>query len=157
MTIEKLAREDIPAVAALERECFAQPWSERVLEVELQNPNALFWVAKQDGELAGYVGMHQVLDEGYIANVAVTQAYRRQGVATRLLEALLAYAQWQRMGFITLEVRVSNRAGNALYEKLGFGQVGRRKRFYADPEEDALLLTCFLGGQEGEANEDIGD
>ena len=78
-------------------------------------------------------------------------------MATRLLEALLAYAQWQRMGFITLEVRESNRAAIALYEKMGFGQVGRRKRFYADPEEDALLLTCFLGGQEGEANEDIGD
>ena len=134
----------IPAVAALERQCFSEPWSERTLMQELENPRAAFWTVSEGERLAGYVGMHRVLDEGYIANVAVDQAFRRQGLATALLQALLEEARAHKLSFVTLEVRKGNLAAISFYRKLGFQEVGRRKRFYTEPEEDAVLMTLFL-------------
>lgn len=144
MEIKRMSAQDIVQIAALERECFSQPWSEKGLETELYNPSAIFLVAKDSEQLAGYAGMHCVLDEGYIANIAVTTAFRRQGVATLLMRELLSIAGMQKLGFLTLEVRESNRPAISFYQTLGFGEVGRRKRFYANPEEDAVLMTRFL-------------
>ncbi len=93
MEIARMEAGQVPAVAALERQCFSEPWSERTLAQELENPRAAFWTASEGGQLAGYAGMHRVLDEGYIANVAVDAAFRRQGVATALLRTLLEDAQ----------------------------------------------------------------
>lgn len=140
----RMTRNEIAGVAALEKQCFSQPWSQRVLESELENPNAVFFVAKCGAQVAGYVGMHRVLDEGYIANVAVDEGFRRRGVATALLKRLFAFARREKLGFVTLEVRESNEAAVAFYRKLGFGEVGRRKNFYAAPVEDAVLMTAFL-------------
>ncbi|MCI8649577.1 MAG: ribosomal protein S18-alanine N-acetyltransferase [Anaerotruncus sp.] len=134
---------DIPAVAALERACFSQPWSERVLEGEMKNPNSIFFVAEET-ELVGYIGMQHILDEGYLANVAVDSAYRRSGVGTALLQRLLAFAQQEKLAFITLEVRQSNQPAIRFYQKYGFEVVGRRRNFYESPTEDALLMTKFL-------------
>lgn len=136
---------DIPSIAAIERQCFSTPWSEQVLTIELQNKCACFFVAHEDNTPLGYVGMHTVLDEGYVANVAVSPAYRRRGVATLLLNRLVDEAVKRRLGFLTLEVRESNLPAIAFYEKNGFGVVGRRKNFYSAPEEDALLMTRFFG------------
>ncbi|MGI5965312.1 MAG: ribosomal protein S18-alanine N-acetyltransferase [Anaerotruncus rubiinfantis] len=144
MQITSMTEKDVPLVAALERQCFSQPWSAQVLEAELQNPNAIFYVARKEGLLAGYVGMHRVMDEGYIANIAVDEAFRRQGVAKTLMQALLTFAKEKRLGFLTLEVRAGNWPAIQLYEGLGFGEVGRRKNFYANPTEDAILMTRFL-------------
>lgn len=144
MTITAMKTEDIPAVTELEKQCFSQPWSAQVLEAELQNPNSIFLVAKQDEQLAGYVGMHRVLDEGYLFNVAADSSFRRQGVASALMKRLLDYAKETRLGFLTLEVREGNCPAIALYQKLGFGEVGRRKQFYANPVEDAVLMTKFM-------------
>lgn len=144
MELRRMQQADIPAIAALEKQCFSQPWSEQALAAELQNKNALFLAAFEAGKLIGYLGMHCVLDEGYIANVAVDEAYRRRGVATALLNALLEIARQRRLGFVTLEVRQSNAPAIAFYEKFGFKAVGRRKNFYANPMEDAVLMTIFL-------------
>ena len=131
-------------MAEIERECFSQPWSERTLAAELKNPAAVFFVARSGGRVVGYAGMHRVLDEGYIANVAVTGAFRRRGAATALMRRLFRYARRERLGFLTLEVREGNLPARAFYEKLGFGEVGRRRNFYANPTEDAVLMTAFL-------------
>lgn len=144
MQVTRMTAREVPAVAALERQCFSEPWSERTLAQELENPRAAFWSASEGGRLAGYVGMHRVLDEGYIANVAVDEAFRRQGVATALLRALLEDARMRKLSFVTLEVREGNLAAISFYRKLGFQEAGRRKGFYAAPKEDAVLMTLFL-------------
>ncbi|WP_242968799.1 ribosomal protein S18-alanine N-acetyltransferase [Marasmitruncus massiliensis] len=144
MTIAVMTMEDVPEVAALERQCFSQPWSAQVLEAELRNPNSVFLAAKEAGRLAGYAGMHRVMDEGYLFNVAVDSGFRRRGIATALVEKLVEFAKEKRMGFLTLEVREGNATAIALYKKLGFGEVGRRKRFYVNPVEDAVLMTKFI-------------
>lgn len=140
----------LDAAAALEVQCFSQPWSRRVLETELLNPNAYF-VAALDGEaFLGYAGMHRVLDEGYVANIAVSGECRRRGVATGLLDGLLAFSQAQKLSFLTLEVREHNLPAIAFYTKSGFGEVGRRRDFYANPTEDAILMTRFLYREEAQ-------
>ena len=92
-------------------------------------------------KVAGYAGLQAVLDEGYITNVAVRPDCRKQGVAGKLLQVFLDFAQANHLAFLTLEVRPSNTAAVALYEKHGFQEAGRRKNYYEAPQEDALLLT----------------
>ena len=134
-------RGHIPAIAALERQCFSRPWSEAALSEELYNDTACFLVAEgEDGTVLGYAGLHVILDEGYIDNVAVDPRYRRQGVADALLDVFCRFGA-EKLAFLTLEVRASNTPAIALYEKHGFYEVGRRKDYYDDPKEDALLLT----------------
>ena len=132
----------IPILAELERQCFAEPWSEKSLREELENPQAVFLTAETpQGELLGYSGMHDVLGEGYIDNIAVFPQARGKGVGSALVRALCDYGERNRLDFITLEVRPSNEAALALYHKFGFCQEGIRKNYYRHPTEDAWLLT----------------
>lgn len=133
--------EHAAAAAELERLCFAKPWSEQALLEECENPNAVFLVAMENGEMLGYCGMHVVLDECYMDNVAVSPKHRREGVGRALVTALCERAQSVPAAFLTLEVRPTNEAAVRLYESLGFAEIGRRKNFYTAPTEDALLLT----------------
>ncbi len=134
-------RSHLAGVAELERMCFSAPWNEAMLEEELYNDTASFIVAEgEDGQVLGYAGLHVILDEGYIDNVAVRPTCRRQGIADRLLDVFCRFGQ-ANLAFLTLEVRPSNTAAVALYEKHGFQEAGRRKDYYENPREDALLLT----------------
>lgn len=141
ITITAMKPEHVERLAEIETECFSMPWSYEALAEELSNPLAVFLVALCDGEIAGYVGMTQVIDEGYMANLAVTEAYRRRGVAHALLERLMEHAEEQKLSFITLEVRRSNEAAQKLYESFDFKVEGERKEFYVNPVEDGLILT----------------
>ncbi|MBE6897713.1 MAG: ribosomal-protein-alanine N-acetyltransferase [Ruminococcaceae bacterium] len=136
-----MAEEHISALAQLEKECFADPWSEKALAEELTNPNAVFRVALIDEEVAGYVGMLHVLDEGDICNVAVFDKFRRRGVATALIQHLVDYAVENQLSFITLEVRESNIGAQKFYETMGFETIGIRKNFYDNPKEHAILMN----------------
>lgn len=134
-------RSHLGQIAAIERVCFSAPWSEEMLSQELYNENASYVVAEgEDGTVLGYAGLQAVLDEGYIDNVAVAPAYRRQGVADALLGAFERFAA-AHLAFLTLEVRASNTPAVALYEKHGFARAGVRRGYYANPREDALLMT----------------
>ena len=134
-------RSHLAGGAELERMCFSAPWNEAMLEEELYNDTASFIVAEgEDGQVLGYAGLHVILDEGYIDNVAVRPTCRRQGIADRLLDVFCRFGQ-ANLAFLTLEVRPSNTAAVALYEKNGFREAGRRKGYYDNPKEDALLLT----------------
>ena len=136
--------EHIPQIAALERACFSRPWSEESLQGELWNDSAVVIVAEgENGAVLGYAGLQTVLDEGYINNVAVDEKFRRQGIADELIAAFVRFGQ-ARLAFLTLEVRASNAPAIALYAKHGFVEVGRRKNYYDDPKEDALLMTLFF-------------
>ncbi|MGN0980605.1 MAG: ribosomal protein S18-alanine N-acetyltransferase [Candidatus Avoscillospira sp.] len=130
----------VAAVAALEQVCFSDPWSEQSVRSELNNPLSL-WLTALDGDtVAGYVGSQTVLDEADIMNVAVAPEYRRRGIARQLLDRLRDLLAAQGVRSLTLEVRASNGPAIALYESLGYVQVGRRPNYYFKPREDALIL-----------------
>ena len=137
--------ESVAQVAALEQICFASPWSLAALESELRNPLAVYFVALDRGEVAGYAGMHNICGEGHITNLAVSPALRRRGVARILLDAMIAFAREHELALLTLEVRASNAAAIALYGGCGFVQVGLRSGYYDTPREDALIMTLEFG------------
>ena len=143
--IRSATLQDVDAIEAIEQECFSRPWTREQLISQLPGEqNAFLVAADADGTVFGYVGMMFVLDEGYISNVAVTGASRRQGIAEALIAALLRTAEKRELAFVTLEVREGNAAAIALYAKHGFVPVGRRKNYYELPREDAILMTKFL-------------
>ena len=139
--IVPMDRSHLDQIAALERECFSLPWSREMLEEELYNPQASFIVAEDgEGGVLGYAGLHAVLDEGYIDNVAVEPAARRHGVAGALLDVFCRFGE-EHLAFLTLEVRASNLPAIRLYEKYGFRRAGVRPNYYRAPKEDAVIMT----------------
>jgi ribosomal-protein-alanine N-acetyltransferase len=137
-----MSPDNVDQIAEIEQECFSKPWSKRMLLEELEDLSASFIAAQTpDGKVLGYAGLTVVLDEGYINNIAVRKEYRRSGVATALLDVFLRFGKEKKLSFLTLEVRASNDAAIALYAKYGFEEVGRRRNYYEDPREDALLMT----------------
>ena len=140
MEIRKMTAREVPQVAELEKLCFTLPWSEKSVAGELENPLALWLVAMEGDSLAGYVGSQTVMDETDMMNLAVAPQFRRQGVGEALVNALVASLKERGSRCLTLEVRDSNEAARALYAKLGFVEIGRRRGYYRDPREDALIL-----------------
>ena len=127
-------------IAALERDCFSDPWSERSFLSELENPLSL-WLVALDGEaVLGYAGSQAVLDEADIMNVAVAPSARRQGLGRALMLALERALAARGVATLALEVRASNAPAQALYASIGYEPVGRRKNYYFHPTEDALIL-----------------
>ena len=146
--IVPMDRSHVDQVAALERECFSMPWNETMLEDSLYDERASFIVAEdEEGNVIGYAGLHVVLDEGYIDNIAVEEAARRHGVASALLDVYCRFGEIN-LAFLTLEVRKSNAAAIALYEKHGFQQVRLRPGFYQKPREDAVIMTRYFSQEE---------
>ena len=140
MNIVPMNEHHVPQIARLERECFADPWSQQSIASELHNPLSLWLVAQEGQTLLGYVGSQTFLDETDMMNIAVSPASRRQGVARALIEALVSALRERGSKQLTLEVRASNGPARQLYESLGFLQVGLRKNYYRNPKEDALIL-----------------
>ncbi len=144
MIIRKMNLGDVAAIAELEKLCFSDPWSESSIASEVDNPLSYWLVAEIDGIVAGYVGSQTVLDASDMMNLAVSPDYRRQGIGQALVNALVEHLQQNRVIALLLEVRVSNGPAIALYEGLGFVQVGRRPKYYHNPREDALILRKEL-------------
>ena len=136
----------LDSLADLESLAFSTPGSYDALAEELQNPLAVFLVAEDvDAESAvGYLGMHHILDEGFITNIAVHPAYRRQGIARALIREAQDYAEAHDLTRLTLEVRASNAPAIALYEGMGFTYDGIRPGFYDSPKEDAAIYSYYL-------------
>ena len=143
MTIERMNETHVAAVTALERLCFADPWSEKSIASELKNPLALWLVAVEDGEVCGYIGSQSVMGGSDMMNVAVHPDHRRKGVGEMLVLSLCDMLSGENT-CLALEVRSSNAPAIALYEKLGFEQIGLRKNYYRNPKEDALILKKEL-------------
>ena len=142
--IVRLAKEHLPTVAELERQCFPEPWSEHALELFLEENAVAMVSVTDDGTVLGYGSMLFVPDEGQLVNLAVLSTARRQGIGKQILSSLIEEAKSRGTKTIALEVRVSNAAAIALYERLGFRSVGIRKRFYRRPVEDAAVMICDL-------------
>ena len=129
----------VAQVAAIEQGCFSGPWSEAAFRSELTNPQALTLVALREGQVAGFVNIAFAAETADINTVAVGAAYRRQGIGKRLLLAMEAWMEGQVSSYF-LEVRQSNAPAIALYQSLGYRQVGVRPRYYHKPDEDGLLM-----------------
>ena len=134
----------IAPIAALEKLCFSDPWSENSIAYELTNRLSYWLVAEENGEVVGYVGSQGGLGGSDMMNVAVHPDHRRKGIAETLVLALCKDLKQRDNVCLTLEVRVSNAPAIALYEKFGFTQVGRRPNYYRNPREDALILRKAL-------------
>lgn len=145
MKVVPMQRQQLSALAQIERMCFSHPWNEAQLAEELGQ--GIFLVCVDNARVLGYIGCQTVLDEGAVTNVAVHPDARRRGVGKMLLRALLEHARAKQIHTIFLEVRPSNTAARQLYQNFGFYQVGIRPHFYQNPTEDALLLQCVLSGE----------
>ena len=141
MEIIRMNESHVASVAAIEKECFGRDaWSERSVAGELTNALALWLVAVEGERVAGYVGSQTVCNETDMMNVAVTADFRRRGIGEKLVNALVEELKAMDSHCLTLEVRASNTPAQAMYEKLGFAEIGRRPRYYQNPKEDALIL-----------------
>ena len=140
MKIVPFAPAHVTPAAELEKLCFSSPWSEAAI-LESTDNNTAFIVFEENGRVQGYAGLQIVLDEGYVTNIAVTKTARGRGIGQSLVESLIKLAQEIGLAFISLEVRQSNVPAISLYAKCGFKDVGKRKNFYQNPTEDAVIMT----------------
>ncbi len=132
---------DLAAVTAIERAAFSDPWSPASFRSLLGNAQVAFRVAEAGGQVAGYAVAWFAADEAELANLAVAAPARGRGVGALLLDAVLAEAAHRGAATVYLEVRESNAAARRLYASRQFAAVGRRRRYYRHPVEDALVLT----------------
>ena len=140
MKIIPMNESHVAQVAALEKQCFSDPWSENSVASELENPLSLWLSVEEDGAVCGYVGSQTVLDETDMMNIAVHPDCRRKGIAAALITELVSRLKARGSRVLRLEVRESNFSAIALYEALGFTQLGLRKNYYRNPKENALIL-----------------
>jgi ribosomal-protein-alanine N-acetyltransferase len=152
VSISPMTEHDLLEVVEIEQSSELSPWGWDAYHRELQsNDRGLMWVARlerqlgNDKTLAGYVVGRLVADELHINNMAVRDAYRRNGIGSALLSRLLAAARGYQAARAFLEVRAGNAAAQALYERCGFCAVGRRRNYYSNPHEDALIMTVEVG------------
>lgn len=139
----RMTLEDVPQVHEIELKTFHTPWTYQSFVDEMTtNKCARYVVAEDDGKILGYAGAWLVFDEGHITNIAVDEAARGRGIGTMVTKALMQYAANMGVQYMTLEVRKSNLVAQGLYKKLGFIELGVRKRYYEDNGEDAYLYVC---------------
>lgn len=144
MRIRKWAYKDILRISEIEKECFPQePWSFRMLASSFETETFSGVLAEDGGEIIGYGGITVAADEADVANVAVTEPYRRSGVGTAIIDELVKIARGKGAKKMYLEVRVSNAAAMLLYLKTGFRGVYARTRYYSDGE-DCLVMVKEL-------------
>lgn len=135
---------DLKPVLVLERKIFPDAWPESAFREILEDADWSAVVAEYKGKIIGYAIYLIVLNESHLANIAVDEPFRRKSVAKHLLEHILKVVQEKKCEVILLEVRVSNREARAFYERFGFKELYRRKKYYREPVEDALVMARAL-------------
>jgi [ribosomal protein S18]-alanine N-acetyltransferase len=136
---------DLDEVLAIERASFTMPWSRGAFLYEIeQNRVAHCHVVRDGGVIIGYLCVWEIADEVHVTNIAIHPAYRRRGIARELLTGLIADARARDLRLIVLEVRPSNHQAIALYESFNFRVTGRRRGYYYDTGEDALVMETRL-------------
>lgn len=141
MIIRDMTLDDVDRVSQLEEEAFSMPWHRESFIEMINNKDALYMVADDNGKVVGTCGIITAVGEGDISNVVVDKEYRNKGVGELLVsEVMKMAADTLNVAEYTLEVRVSNASAIRLYEKLGFVSEGIRPRFYEKPTEDAMIM-----------------
>jgi ribosomal-protein-alanine N-acetyltransferase len=142
LIIRKMTVNDVPAVVDLDQKSFSLPWPERSFRFELtDNPASRCWVAELDGNIVGMIVVWLIVDEAHVATIATHPDFRRKGIAKRLLSHALQKLMEQGARSSFLEVRESNLAAQEMYRKFGYEETGRRRRYYKDNDEDAILMN----------------
>jgi ribosomal-protein-alanine N-acetyltransferase len=149
VVIADLTLEYLDAVHAIEKRTFSIPWSKDEFRSEITGKEHAYYKAALirgawRTRVAGYAGLWHILNEGHITNFAVDEPYRRQGIGSMLLAALIELAAAYNMIGLTLEVRAGNDAALALYAKYGFKPEGLRRNYYTDPREDAVIMWKYF-------------
>ena len=146
--IRPIREEDVDGIHEIETLCFTVPWSRESILHDVRENVVARWLVLDDGagHVLAYAGMWFVLDEAHVLNVAVHPDVQRRGYGRRIFTALIDMARENGMSLMTLEVRRSNAAAQALYHACGFLDVGYRKRYYEDNREDALIMYLEFGG-----------
>ncbi len=135
---------DVPTVAALERVCFENPWSERAFSEEVVREKSIPLVALEGRRIVAYAIAWVVVDELHVVNIAVEPSHRRKGLGAALMNALIAEARRGGARLATLEVRSRNEAGISLYRSFGFTPIAVRRDYYRMPTDDALVMWASL-------------
>lgn len=146
LQVRNAAEADIPLLAAIEREFSDNRWTEPQLRGELSLSHAFLLCCEADGALAGFCDLHIVADDAHINEICVALRYRRLGCARALLRRCVELCRSKGCVALTLEVRSKNTPALRLYEKCGFAPCGARRRFYRDPDDDALCMRLELSG-----------
>ncbi len=153
--LDPMAGRHIDAVRTIDRSVYANPWSATTWRNELASPDRFHLVAIDDETLVGHAGLLFVLDEVHVTTVAVDPARQGEGIASRLLVALLREARRHGSRAATLEVRASHLRAQRLYGRFGFRPVGLRRGYYSAPADDAVVMWLHdLGGAEAGARID---
>lgn len=140
--IRKMTMNDLEQVVAIDQASFSLPWPPRSFQFELtDNPAARCWVVERDGKIVAMLVSWLILDELHIATIATHPDFRKQGIGQTLLNHVLKSAREEGAARAFLEVRASNHAAIEMYKKFGFIEDGRRKEYYKDNHEDAILMT----------------
>ena len=142
--VRKMRALDLPIVMEIELATFTMPWSEATFRGLLRRSDSDLYVAERRGLVAGYAVFWAVTDQGELGNVAVAEAFRGKGIGTKLVEAVLERAAQRGVREVFLEVRTSNAGAQNLYKAFGFFEVGKRKNYYLQPTEDALVMKKVL-------------
>lgn len=138
--VRQMRREDLDAVAEMEKLSFSVPWSRNILEQGFLGDLDHYLVIEKDGQPAGYINFRFLAGEGEIERIAVHPRFRGQGLGRKLMEAMEEYGESQGVTAVTLEVRSSNKKAVNLYESCGFVKEAVRKGYYRDPVEDAIIM-----------------
>ncbi len=149
IVIRRANLEDCEKIASLEAECFAMPWSDKLIKNEIASSKSLVLVALDGDLIIGYAMCMLMYDEIDITKVAVKETYRRGGIGDGLIRQLVRLCEDNGYYDITLEVRASNVAAIKLYEKNSFTTEGVRKHYYDDNHEDALIMWRRKGAETG--------
>lgn len=145
LSVDRMRATDLDEVVAIERASFTLPWSRGAFLYEMQqNRVAQCWVMREDDRIAGYVCLWEIGDEVHVTNIAVHPGWRRRGIGRALLSGILEDARRRQVRTVGLEVRPSNTEARGLYDSFGFKVVGRRKGYYYDTGEDALVMELRL-------------
>jgi ribosomal-protein-alanine N-acetyltransferase len=135
---------DLDQVAEIEKVSMPSPWAKELFEEELKREAAHYFVVEENGRVVGYMGYWKAPEEAHIINLAVDPAFRQKGVGSEMMERCLRFAYNQGARLATLEVRESNLAAQALYEKMDFRTVAIRKNYYSDNQENAVVMLKTL-------------
>lgn len=138
---EPLSRKNLPEVLAIESVSFPEPWPETLFLKEMDQRGSYFVVFRLNSEMIGYGGFWLVMDEVHITNIAVHPLYRRQGYGSMILQHLVDAAVSRGAIMATLEVRETNLVALNLYRKFGFRHVATHKAYYANTDEDAVVMV----------------
>ncbi len=142
--IRPLKLKDLDEVLLIEECSFRPPWSKATFLTELQKENRYYVVAEKEGKIIGYAGLYYLLREGHITTMAVAPEWRGKGIGKILLSHLINESKRRGLKELFLEVRESNWVAREMYQKFGFKMLARRKRYYVQPIEDAIIMSLKL-------------